>query len=204
MAVNFTLERIKGEFLEMPGLRLTLAQAQRMWRIDASACRTMLDALVANGFLCVKRDGSYVRVSDGADVPSGTMPDDRDGMDLMLSAARPTTLVEGPLVTLAALLDDVAQQLEAPIVVWDGGALTVAGTVIIDHVEQLSAGEQQTLLEALARRSSGVQVIALASSPVPLFELVRRGRFSEVLYYRLNVVRVAEGAGGQLPEGTRT
>ena len=28
------LGRIRGEYLEMPGLKLTLAQAQRLWGLD--------------------------------------------------------------------------------------------------------------------------------------------------------------------------
>ena len=31
--------RIRGEFLEMPGLRLTSAQAARLWHVDAATVR---------------------------------------------------------------------------------------------------------------------------------------------------------------------
>src|SRR5713226_5303881 len=34
--------RIRGEYREMPGLRLTFAQACRLWQVDAGACHTVL------------------------------------------------------------------------------------------------------------------------------------------------------------------
>ena len=63
------LTRIRGEYLEMPGLRLTFTQAQRLFGVDRVLCRMMLDALVEAKFLCVKPDGSYARVVDGGDFP---------------------------------------------------------------------------------------------------------------------------------------
>lgn len=47
-------ERIRGEFLEMPGLKLTQAQAARVFGLDARQSR-VLDELVDEGFLV--RDG---------------------------------------------------------------------------------------------------------------------------------------------------
>jgi hypothetical protein len=58
------LRRICGEFLEMPGLRLTLRQAQRLWGLDAPTCSQLLQSLVDQRFLCHHRDGTYSRVSD--------------------------------------------------------------------------------------------------------------------------------------------
>jgi hypothetical protein len=55
------LQRIRGEFLEMPGLRLTARQAQRLWGLDAPGCAALLEALVATGFLKRTRDGAFVR-----------------------------------------------------------------------------------------------------------------------------------------------
>lgn len=55
------LRRVQGEYLEMPGLRLTLAQAQRLWGLDRTACDTLLGALVDAKFLFRTRDGSFVR-----------------------------------------------------------------------------------------------------------------------------------------------
>lgn len=58
--------RIKGEFLEMPGLSLTADQAQRLWNMDAKACQTILDMLVDLQFLRRTRHGRYARVQAAA------------------------------------------------------------------------------------------------------------------------------------------
>ena len=55
------LRRIQGEYREMPGLRLTKAQAQRLWGLDRAACDAALGALVETRFLFRNRDGAYVR-----------------------------------------------------------------------------------------------------------------------------------------------
>lgn len=55
------LRRVQGEFNEMPGLRLTAAQAQRLWGLDRAACDTLLGALVDAKFLFRTRDGAFVR-----------------------------------------------------------------------------------------------------------------------------------------------
>ena len=56
------LLRVHGEYLEMPGLRLTLAQAQRLWGLDAMACQSVLNALVETKFLRRAADGRFVRL----------------------------------------------------------------------------------------------------------------------------------------------
>ena len=55
------LRRVQGEYLEMPGLRLTTAQAQRLWGLDRSVCDTLLGALVEAKFLFRTGDGAFVR-----------------------------------------------------------------------------------------------------------------------------------------------
>ena len=60
-----TLERLRAEFMEMPGLRLRAAQAQRLCGVDRTMCQMMLDALVNEKFLCVKSDGHYARLTTG-------------------------------------------------------------------------------------------------------------------------------------------
>jgi len=55
------LRRVKGEYLEMPGLRLTIAQAQRLWGLDRAVCDALLGALVEAKFLLRTRDGAFVR-----------------------------------------------------------------------------------------------------------------------------------------------
>jgi len=60
------IERIRGEYLEMPGLRLTPAQAQRLCGVDQTVCKAVLDALVDAEFLAVNAQGVYARASEGA------------------------------------------------------------------------------------------------------------------------------------------
>ncbi len=59
------LRRVRGEFLEMPGLRLTSQQAQRLWGLDHDTCTTLLHALVDLSFLICGSDGRYARATDG-------------------------------------------------------------------------------------------------------------------------------------------
>jgi hypothetical protein len=60
------LERIRAEYLEMPGLRLKLEQVERLCGIERSICQGALDLLVKANFLCVKSDGCYTRFADGS------------------------------------------------------------------------------------------------------------------------------------------
>ncbi len=57
------IRRVRGEYLEMPGLRLTIPQAERLWALDEPTCESVLDSLVADGFLAVARNRSYVRAA---------------------------------------------------------------------------------------------------------------------------------------------
>lgn len=59
--IQDVVRRIQGEFLEMPGLRLTPEQARRLWRLDERACEAVLGALVDARFLAKTRDGAFVR-----------------------------------------------------------------------------------------------------------------------------------------------
>lgn len=56
------LRRIQGEFLEMPGLRLTEDQARRLWALDAAMCTALLGALVDTRFLFRTRSGAFMRI----------------------------------------------------------------------------------------------------------------------------------------------
>jgi hypothetical protein len=55
-------QRVRGEYLEMPGLRLTPEQARRLWRMNAHDCDRVLGALVSERFLARTRDGAFVRL----------------------------------------------------------------------------------------------------------------------------------------------
>jgi hypothetical protein len=55
--------RVRGEYLEMPGLRVTFAQACRLWQLDAATCEILLDQLVGEGFLDRTGSGFFVAAS---------------------------------------------------------------------------------------------------------------------------------------------
>ena len=61
VGIQEVVRRIQGEFLEMPGLRLTSEQARRLWRLDETSCDAVLGALVDARFLAKTRDGAFVR-----------------------------------------------------------------------------------------------------------------------------------------------
>ncbi len=61
MHIEEVLQRIQGEYVEMPGLRLTAAQAQRLWGLERGVCDALLGALVEAKFLSQTRDGAFIR-----------------------------------------------------------------------------------------------------------------------------------------------
>ena len=62
------IARVRAEYLEMPGMRLTIQQMQRLFGIEQTPCQAVLDSLVEARFLCMKPGGSYARQTD-RDVP---------------------------------------------------------------------------------------------------------------------------------------
>jgi len=58
------LQRVHGEYMEMPGLRLTLAQACRLWNVDPATSLDVLNHLVDEQFLRVSGP-HYVRAGAG-------------------------------------------------------------------------------------------------------------------------------------------
>jgi hypothetical protein len=81
------IDRIRAEFIEMPGLTLTLPQAQRLWNVDATACQRMLDALVATHFLRITVTGTYARGTEGR----GAARPHTVKANLRVPAARPSS-----------------------------------------------------------------------------------------------------------------
>ena len=59
------VRRVRGEFLEMPGMRLTFQQARRLWGLDEDTCTCLLEALVVSRFLVREDDEQYARAFDG-------------------------------------------------------------------------------------------------------------------------------------------
>ena len=73
------LQRVQGEFLEMPGLRLTQAQAQRLWGLDADSIAMLLDLLVDARFLFRTRNGAFMRVERATPVKAKALDRPRAG-----------------------------------------------------------------------------------------------------------------------------
>jgi len=61
MEFQHLIERARGEFLEMPGLRLTAPQAARLWGLEPEKCDRVIEALVGSSFLRWTRDGNITR-----------------------------------------------------------------------------------------------------------------------------------------------
>ena len=60
-AIDMLSQRIRSEYREMPGLRLTLAQAARLWGMDLSTCERVLASLIERRVLKRALNGTYVR-----------------------------------------------------------------------------------------------------------------------------------------------
>ena len=61
MELEAVTRRIREEFREMPGLRLTPAQATRLWGLERDECREVIDTLVAADFLRWTSAGAVTR-----------------------------------------------------------------------------------------------------------------------------------------------
>lgn len=87
MSFDRLLHRARAEYQEMPGLRLTLSQATRLWGLDRVTCVGLLDVLMNAGFLARTADGCYVRSDAGPRrrQPAGDM---RDGREVELISQR--------------------------------------------------------------------------------------------------------------------
>jgi hypothetical protein len=60
---SLALRIIRQEFQEMPGMRLTLAQAARLWDMPEARCESLLEGLIADGFLALDPERRYARCS---------------------------------------------------------------------------------------------------------------------------------------------
>ena len=52
--------RVRSEYREMPGLRLTVSQACRLWHVDVSTCEMLFEQLVREGFLYKTEKSAYI------------------------------------------------------------------------------------------------------------------------------------------------
>ena len=60
------LNRAKHEYVEMPGLALTVSQASRLWNLDVAMCEALLSSLEREHFLSRTRRAAYVRRDTGS------------------------------------------------------------------------------------------------------------------------------------------
>jgi hypothetical protein len=59
LSIGLVAARIKGEYREMPGLRLTLPQAQRHFGVEATLCSLAFEQLTRDKFLIRSADGQF-------------------------------------------------------------------------------------------------------------------------------------------------
>ena len=60
--VGRLMNQVQAEYDEMPGLSVTLRQAQRLWAVDRVTCEEALRRLTASGVLRMTARGRFVRV----------------------------------------------------------------------------------------------------------------------------------------------
>jgi hypothetical protein len=61
MDLEIVVSRIREEFREMPGLRLTPAQATKLWGLENDFCKAVIESLVAEAYLRWTRAGAITR-----------------------------------------------------------------------------------------------------------------------------------------------
>jgi hypothetical protein len=116
---------------------------------------------------------------------------DSDTSELLsvLRYGRPNLLIIGSAIQSERVFDQMRATFRAPLAWWSPLEQaempgTAFGTLIIWHVECLTAGQQASFATWL-RQAHDTQIISFAGMPV--FPLVAAGTFIEELYYRLNV-----------------
>jgi len=60
-AIRSLMERVQAEYVEMPGLSVTLPQAQRLWAVDQRTCAEVFSRLIRSGMLRMTTKGRFVR-----------------------------------------------------------------------------------------------------------------------------------------------
>jgi hypothetical protein len=59
--VEHVISRVRAEFVEMPGLRLTVPQAMRLWGLERDECQRVVDALLQSAFLQLTPKGEVIK-----------------------------------------------------------------------------------------------------------------------------------------------
>ena len=60
-AIRALMQQVQAEYAEMPGLSVTLSQAQRLWAVDQGTCEEVFSRLVSSGVLRKTTKGHFVR-----------------------------------------------------------------------------------------------------------------------------------------------
>ena len=60
-AIRALMQQVQAEYAEMPGLSVTLSQAQRLWAVDQRTCEEVFSRLVSSGVLRKTTKGQFVR-----------------------------------------------------------------------------------------------------------------------------------------------
>lgn len=63
IALLTLVRRIREEFMESPGLRVTIDEGARFWGLDEDVCELVLAELFADGFLARGQDQRYRQAS---------------------------------------------------------------------------------------------------------------------------------------------
>lgn len=63
MNVDTLIERVRAEFDEMPGMRLTVSQASRLFGLDEELCRSVVERLVSAEYLKKMENGAVIRAA---------------------------------------------------------------------------------------------------------------------------------------------
>jgi hypothetical protein len=65
VSIPDSLQIIRAEYCEIPGLNLTRKQVERLWGLDATTSDAVLNVLLGTGFLRCTSAGRYVRADRG-------------------------------------------------------------------------------------------------------------------------------------------
>jgi hypothetical protein len=60
LSTTTLVNRIRVEYESLPGLKLTIEQAQRLWAVDDATCSAALESLIAEGFLHRTGTGKFI------------------------------------------------------------------------------------------------------------------------------------------------
>ena len=112
---------------------------------------------------------------------------------------RPNVLLTGASCATSQMARALIPALRKPVSWCDGRCLSLPSTpprtLIVHHAADLSAVDQQQLLDWLSDVGTSAQIVTTASPA--LFLGVQCGTFLEALYYRLNVLCLTDPAGSE-------